>query len=582
MKLILIAVITIAVTLITLFLPGLALFTRYRWLKNTFERIIFAPVVGIAYSSFLAILFYLGWMNRALVVLVVLVVWMTSVLMLYRSKNLIKINKNQLLVLVIVFLFFLSTVFFVAFPLAKSNKYVPDPNYDTSANYDRINVKIINLAHTNANDNYLPYRQAQFFLNRTNLDEQSNLMPEWGVGFFMRTPLMGMVSAHILSILTGEISFQYPWREVAEFPQYDYLMFQIIAQFLNALVFLSGYLLLEKLFSRRVALISLCVMALSGFFIYNTFYTWPKSFTAFLILGAFYLAYAKRQFFFAGTLMGMAYMAHDLALFFMPGILLLAVNSRVLKHSAISVLKSIAPFILILLPWNIISRFIYGQESVFYYYPFAINGLPFSKDTVISEFFNTPITQILYSKLQSLAFLVLPFQFIFEKASLLEKVATSTIFSLPGAAGLAIIPLSVWGIVTNLKKTRILFFGIIFIPLLCAISLIGWPKGLGALHFAQATVVLLIGYAASRLIKLRDIMKAAILILLIAQLIMFSLYSYSVSIPHLSDLNLRVITLLFGLISIYGCIAAILISLLKFGKIQENKYVLMLNRLWYN
>ena len=82
----------------------------------------------------------------------------------------------------------------------------------------------------------------------------------------------------------------------------------------------------------------------------------------------------------------------------------------------------------------------------------------------------------------------------------------------------------------NFKKDWVYIASLILIPILFVVFFIGWPKGLGALHFAQASVVLLVAYGVSLMRKLSKFWIIIVLSLLLVQLTISLLFGYYYSV----------------------------------------------------
>lgn len=504
-----------AIVPVILFLPGFALLTRLQWLKSSLERFAFAPFVGLLLAAGLGLAQATKLLSGAQVVAITLIVIALSIWQLIVFKRYVRVNKEIVRLFLVLIAFFLITTSYIFLPLVRDIKYVPDPEAVNGSNYNVLNVKILNLAKTAANDNFVPYRQAQFFQNHINIREQPYLQPEWGVTFFFRTPLMGLVTSYFFDISMTQPPLEYPWRVLQPDTSHSYLKFQLLAHSLNGLLILSGYLVIRKLFSKRVALISVALLSINAFFIYNAFFSWPKSFVAFFVLAALYVILQYRNYFVAGVIIGFAYLAHDLAMLYAAGLFFMAITEtrHRLKHSILL----IAPVIVFISPWYLISRVIYRQSSLFIYYPFSLAGIPQSGDGLIADFFRASPFKILSIKLQSLAFLVTPYQFLFEKGKFHDLYWGMVLFSLPGAVGLALFPCALVELWLKWKKYWRVIIAMVIIPVLMAISFIGWPMGLGATHFAQPTVFLLSSFGVALLLRQKKWLKALVIALLVLQ-----------------------------------------------------------------
>jgi len=185
------------------------------------------------------------------------------------------------------------SLLFISLPFNAAKTVVPDPQPMAGRNYSSFNVKVLNVAHTQANDNYVPYRQAQFFINRSDPAKDS-FIGEWGVTFFERTPLMGAVTANYFNLLGDRPPIDYTWSAKSSDPDHTYKKFQILAQILNSLLLIPGFFLLNRLFNRKTAYISVLFLIPSAYFLYNSFFTWPKSLVSFFVLTSWLLLLEKR------------------------------------------------------------------------------------------------------------------------------------------------------------------------------------------------------------------------------------------------------------------------------------------------
>lgn len=534
---------------IFLFVPGFALLTRFKLLNSNLERIVFAPFVGVALAGGLGLLHAAGLVSNLVIQVISAVVLCLALWQIYSARKNIKIDREIIRLLAIYGAFFVITTTYVAMPLIRSGKYIPDPEYVNGSNYSVLNVKVLNLARTAANDNFVPYRQAQFFSNRISIQENPYLQPEWGVNFFFRTPLMGLVTSYHYSLTNTKPPYNYPWRELAFDTSRSYLKFQLLAQLLNGLLVLPGYLLLRKLFNKRVAFISAALFALNAFFISNSFFTWPKSFVAFFVLAAVYIVLNYRNYLFAGIIIGFAYLAHDLAALYAAGLFFMALTEERyrLKH----LVELVVPLLLFVLPWYYVSRIVYKQTSLFIYYPISIKGMPQRTDGLLKEFLQTSPWEILRIKLQSLAFLVTPYQLIFERGKLFDLFWGVSVFTVPGAMGIALAPFALLKIIEKWRKAWRTIMAIVVIPILVAVLMIGWPKGLGAMHFAEASVLLLVGFGVAMLVSQKLWLRYLILALLVLQsgLFLFGNFDY-----QLNDLvnGMAIIKLCLFMLSVVG------------------------------
>ncbi len=397
----------------------------------------------------------------------------------------------------------LFSMAFVGLTFHAKYAVVPDPQPQAGRNYHVLNVKVLNIAQTQANDNYVPYRQAQFILNRSDPAKDS-FIGEWGVTFFQRTPLMGAVTASYLNMLHEKPPIAYTWSVDGADPHHTYLQFQIIASVLNALFIVPAFFLLVRLFNKKTALITSLFLVPSQFFLYNAVFSWPKSLVAFFVLLSWLLLLENRLRYtiLAGIAGGVAYLTHDLALLYLGASLLFLLWNRRFRDSLIV----LTGWLVFALPWLLVSAVRYHKPSSFILYPLSIKDIPQpeQKPQIIHQFFHTSPLRLAFIRLENLTYLLSPFQlFTSEGGQDIGRRAWALgLFSIPGSVGIGLVIATVMGTIKRLQGIG--FWILALTPVLLETVVIGWPKGLGALHFAEAVVVLFSGLGIAYLLKLRN------------------------------------------------------------------------------
>lgn len=449
-------------------------------------------------------------------------------------------------------------------------KFIPDPEPNTNSNYAVFNVKVLNITQTNANDNYIPYRQAQFIVNRLNPAKDS-FIDEWGVHFFQRTPLMGGVTAFYFELLSKNPPTNYLWHITSIDLRNTYVLFQVVASILNSLLIISAYYLIQKLFNKKTAFISAIFLVISQFFLYNSFYTWPKSLVAFFILLSWYclLQNQKKLTIIAGVASAAAYLTHDLALLYLSAtFVLLLINKR---YKDIFIVFSMT-FIAVL-PWAFASAIVYKKASTFYLYPFSVDDIPqpHQSQQIMEKFWHTSILQLITIRLRSLMYLLTPYSLYATKPEALTKrVWALGIFSIFGSVGLGmIIPM----IVGLIKKIRFYpFWILLFVPIFAVIMVFGWsyPGSIGALHFAQPITVLLIACGVWWLLSLKNYIWLLVVFgLNLANLIYFMVYSYNFMVLDWFKTRSSFIEVIL-LMLILGIVTAVFYKAISTRKFQNN------------
>ncbi len=444
---------------------------------------------------------------------------------------------------------------FIGLQFNGSYTYIPDPKPLPDRDYQTLNVKVLNVAQTPANDNYIPYRQAQFFVNNSNPGRDS-FIGEWGVHFFQRTPLMGAVTANYFLLFQDHPPIDYTWSQASLDEDYTYLKFQIIAQVLNSIFILSAYYLIKKLFNTKTALITTVFLVTSHFFLYNSFFTWPKSFVAFFILFAWLLLLEKRKSLtvIASVTSGAAYLSHDLALIYVGATILLLMSTKRFKDSLIFGLGTLV----FVIPWMFISTFTYRKPSSFIYYPFSIHGLPQpgTGAEIMREFFHTSPFKILLIRLDTFFYLMTPYQLLRpEGQTLLSRIWAMSLYTIPGSVGLGLFFPAMFRLFKSMKNKMTLII-LIFAPIILTTLIIGWDnsRAIASLHFAQAIVVLLTAVGVYQLTLAKNrLWLIAVYCLSIAQLIFLIMYSYNFkTLPWLSNQGDVLILIVIAALEVAG------------------------------
>lgn len=431
--------------------------------------------------------------------------------------------------LICLFLMSLLSCVFISLTYPTKHTYIPDPEPLSGRNYEVLNVKVLNVSQTQANDNYVPYRQAQFFLNRSDPGKDCFIC-EWGVGFFQRTPFMGAVTAGYFNLLGDKPPVDYLWSATSNDSANTYAKFQIIAQILNALFIIPAFYLLAQFFNKKAAVISSFMLIISSFFLYNAVFSWPKSLVAFFVLVMWLLILKNRLRYtaLAGIVGGIAYLTHDLAIFYIAASLLLLVFYKRWRHAlifgGISALMAV--------PWLVLSSIIYKKPSTFVLYPFSLHGLPQAGQgkQIIKEFLNTSPIEIISIRFDTLFYLLTPYDLIYTTGGqgFFKRLWAVGIFSIPGSLGLGLILPTILGAIKRIKKWD--FWILVLIPVILSAAIVGWrgSRAIASLHFAQAVIVLLTGLGVAYLVTLKSkLWLMAAFIVNTAQLFFAILFSYA-------------------------------------------------------
>jgi len=510
----------------TLLIPGYVAVTRSGIAKNNPGAILsLSYLVSIVVFATISVASYLFKLPPVLDQVMVWI-WLVATFLLFFKQKMYKTLLVQWFPLAALLLTTVLSLAFMALTFSSDFKYNPDPSVRGDRNYNVLNVKVLNVAQTNANDNYVPYRQAQFFVNESDPGKDS-FIDEWGVHFFQRTPLMGAVTASYLTALNDRTPIDYSWSNTAKDTDNTYAKFQIIAQTLNAIFIIPAFYLIWKFFGKKAATISTFFIIPSQFFLYNSIFTWPKSLVAFFILLTWLMLREKelRYVILAGIASGLAYLAHDLAVLYIGATAFVLITQRRWKF----LLAYVGTTTLFMLPWLFISSFIYKKPSSFIYYPISTQGIPqpSEKSKIVDTFLHTNPLRLIQIRLESLYYLLSPYQLLNSEGGQPadRRLWALGLYTIPGSLGLGLVIPTLMSFFGKHRK-KIELYILILGPVLLCVAMIGWPKGLGSLHFAQALVVLLFGLGCSWLADQKRWIVLTSYFISSLQLVFFIIFSY--------------------------------------------------------
>lgn len=487
---------------LSLFLPGyvaLSIFSDF----SRDERIVSSFAITIPVYALIAVTSSAFGLSNFFVSIFLIAAVLSSIYYFIKKKMYLDVIQGDKEGFSVFLILFVLTLLFVSLPYAGEYKISPDP-YPIPDRYDSFNLKIMNLKHSSAIDNYVPYRQAQFIVDRLDI-RTVGFIKIWFVNFFQRTPLMGFVTAFFFQSTDTSVPTELLWAVPPYEQGISYQLFQIIGSFLNSLLLFSGYLFLKELFNKKIALISMLFLLFSQFIFFNTFYTWPKSFAGYFILLSFYFLFQKKEnrVLFAGFLAGLAYWAHDLSvIYILGGLVYLTINKK-----AYDAIKFSFTVIIMIIPWFAIGHFIYGESSLFFYYPFSTGGMPpaIHPESVIKVFFSTPIQNLIWIRVETAYFLLVPF-YLYEYYTNSYIDIISGYGTIPGAIGIFLFLFTYYSLAKNFNAFRKEIISFIFIPLITIIVYQGWPRGIVASHFAESMIPIFIGFAVSVIINNKKIL----------------------------------------------------------------------------
>ncbi len=542
---------------VSLLLPGYALVKKSRLFDDSpGVQLCLAYIFSLVVFSFFATLGYAFKVDVSITRYACWAVILSGIL-LFAKERYYKTLWELRFPLFCLLLMNIFSLMFISLNFNAPYKIIPDPSRQHARNYSVFDVKILNVAQTNANDNYIPYRQAQFFVNRSD-PARDSFISEWGVTFFQRTPLMGAVVANYFNLLDDAPPSAYIWSVDAPDPAHTFIKFQIIAQILNGLFVLPAFFILIKLFNRKTALITSLFLVISQFFIYNAFFSWPKSLVAFFILTSWLLLIKRgsANTVLAGAVTGIAYLTHDLTSLYVGTSIVYLLCLRRFRDIGWFLL----PCFVIAAPWLWLTSLKYHKTSSFIYYPFSVSGIPpvDQGGAVLHKFLKTSPLTIIYIRFKSLFYLLSPYQ-LFSRGGqeLSSRFWALGLYSVPGALGLGLLIPAYVSIVTLFKKTwPVAVF--ILMPVILFVLVTGWSlpevDSEGALHFAEAAIVIWLGLAVKWLLGTnRQLLILLAYAVNALQFVFFLFYSYLFKEAAWLHSLREVIYLIVLLVILAGC-----------------------------
>ena len=250
------------------------------------------------------------------------------------------------------------------------------------AKHDMLGVRIQYMTGNLPTDNSLPHVVTEYLLRDISFQEERPIMPGQEV---TNRPILAP-----LVIVPFRAAFYLPVKLEEGLPKFNYvgsswpdfsflmkdetayLSSLAIGISLNALllVALGAFAIRLPLINPYVATGTVAVFVTSPYFLFQTLYTWPKSLAAFFVLFAIILYDRLKLPILAGVSFGLAYLSHPYAVVFFCCFGLYLLYQGVSKYlaneiqlvglrdlSVKTLVKSVAAFAAITLPWFLWSKF---------------------------------------------------------------------------------------------------------------------------------------------------------------------------------------------------------------------------------
>lgn len=228
-------------------------------------------------------------------------------------------------------------------------------------------------------DNIIPYNLSRYVIEGYDPNELE-IVKYWQVS--NRGPLAGLLNAVVFIMLGLEETeaWLYTSSGLA-------FLYQALMSFLNLLSLFTVFFITKKIYGKKAAIFAILALSISYFYFLNTFFTWPKFFSAYFLLTALYMLFLQkeRNFFVFGLFLAAAYLSHDLAIFFIASLAVYFLYFIFKKKvSAKSSLIALGSFLLLYSPWLYFKTAIsVGTARGIYLFAFCYSeedvNIPFSK-----------------------------------------------------------------------------------------------------------------------------------------------------------------------------------------------------------
>ena len=344
------------------------------------------------------------------------------------------------------------------------------------------------------NDYHEHFQRASFFLNIHESNPFETIA--WSSWYASdRTPLFNIIGAFFFAL-----TFERYW------------VFQVVSCLFNSILVLPSYLIAKRLFDEKVGIITALIVSINPYLTENALYTWPKNLAAYFCLLLIYVVIFRKGTVYAGIFGGLGYLSHQYSLLYILATIAYLVMREKVQTQVL--FKKISGLLLVLgltvLPWFAWNTYVYGSpiRSPFFYYPFSVHGVSWAinspPDKILSEFWATPLTRIVWIRIMNAAETLLPLTLL--SLPVTKPAILSYYFhTIPGALTLAPLIFVFIGLKENITELKDVHL-FLTIPFLSTLFIFGWPFGAGLTRQTlQSVVVILIIFAASVLSKTKRI-----------------------------------------------------------------------------
>lgn len=482
--------------IVGLFFPGLVFLSGKRSRLGSDEKLALSPVFSIVFLGLLSIVVYFSPLPVKFGFRFFSFLWFGLAVYLFLKnrlkKRVLTIFKKERFGILLFLLLVVGNITYsflpVDFTKGKIGKYPPH----AQGMYAGTQL----LAGDLPGDNYLPYRIAQFVINK--LPAKTYQFYGTAAAFInSRTPLSGLVSAAFLVDVGAEVPDYYLWHpDYYPLDNNSYELFGCIHIILNSIFVFSLSLFLRKIFkNRKVVELGLLFMVLNPYLNTHVFYTWPKLFMGYVVFLFFYGVLKGWGWKGIGALMALSYWIHPSAMLYIPGAFIYIFLRDSVKLSTIrNCFRVGIPFLLLIAPWQ-----------------WWINTLPFDSMGMIKAHFISKENTVLHLLgvrlvmfLRTTMPVMVASEAIVKWPGFLKQLSKNASFSLAGAISLSLFLWAYYSLVRYFSKFKKEILSFFVVPVVMLLFINGiFHAGLAHLS-CQPLVAMLVGMAVWAVVKTKS------------------------------------------------------------------------------
>ncbi len=226
-------------------------------------------------------------------------------------------------------------------------------------------------------DSRISYHVVQVIANHLHPGSVESIRLFMPYSFYSRGPLAGFIAAPIVLALGGAPPSASPNQYWMPFDPEGFMTYRIVLMILASLTLVPIWAVLHSTAGENAAVLGITWLTLSPFFLHEVYFTWPKMSAAAFCFLAFYEAFMRRRYFFAGLVHGLSSLLHPLTLLAAPFMWLWIIGERLsgqsnhIQHSSSKhgIRKSIiycTGVAVIFISWSMIGGF--GSSGFFEYF----------------------------------------------------------------------------------------------------------------------------------------------------------------------------------------------------------------------